>query len=96
VPLSLPCREDEFATIYTNIESAIENEEGTCIYISGVPGTGKTATVSSVMRSLQERVDENDLAPFQLVELNGMKLTDPTQAYVKLWEAITGNKARLI
>jgi hypothetical protein len=41
VPLSLPCREDEFATIYTQLESAIEEGEGTCIYISGVPGTGK-------------------------------------------------------
>lgn len=93
VPLSLPCREDEFAAIYTQLESAIEEEEGTCIYISGVPGTGKTATVTSVVRALQERVEQDDFPPFQLVELNGMKLTEPTQAYVKLWEALTGNKA---
>ena len=32
------------------------------------------------------------LPPFQYAQLNGMKLTDPTQAYVHLWQAMTGKK----
>ena len=49
------------------------------MYISGVPGTGKTATVHEVLRSIQEADD--DLPEFTFVEINGMKLTEPAQAY---------------
>ena len=49
------------------------------MYISGVPGTGKTATVHEVIRSIQEC--HEDLPEFQFVEVNGMKLTEPAQAY---------------
>ena len=49
------------------------------MYISGVPGTGKTATVHEVLRSIQE--DRHDLPEFTFVEINGMKLTEPAQAY---------------
>ena len=93
VPASLPCREEEFANIYTQLESAIEQGEGTCIYISGVPGTGKTASVNAVMRALQEQASQGDITPFDLVELNGMKLSEPNQAYVSLWSAVSGQKA---
>ena len=48
-----------------------------CMYISGVPGTGKTATVHEVLRSIQE---DEDLPEFTFVEINGMKLTEPAQA----------------
>jgi origin recognition complex subunit 1 len=56
VPKSLPCREDEYAQILEYLENAIEEGTGTCIYISGVPGTGKTATAREVVRALNERV----------------------------------------
>ena len=52
------------------------------MYISGVPGTGKTATVHEVIRSIQEVQD--DLPEFSFVEINGMKLTEPAQAYSTL------------
>jgi Cdc6-like AAA superfamily ATPase len=39
------------------LEAAIEEGTGACIYISGVPGTGKTATVKEVVRALHERVE---------------------------------------
>lgn len=75
------------------MESAIEENEGTCIYISGVPGTGKTATVTAVTNALKERVTQGDFPPFQLVEINGMRLTEPAHAYSTLWQAISGMKA---
>ena len=45
VPDSLPCRESEFAEICIFTESKIRERGAGCMYISGVPGTGKTATV---------------------------------------------------
>lgn len=54
------------------------------MYISGVPGTGKTATVHEVMRCLQHAADVDEIPPFHFIEINGMKMTDPHQAYVQI------------
>ncbi|KAI8144266.1 P-loop containing nucleoside triphosphate hydrolase protein [Fennellomyces sp. T-0311] len=88
VPDSLPCREVEFSDIMGFLESAVESGTGTCVYISGVPGTGKTATVLEVMRHLQHRSEQKELPEFDFVEINGMKVTDPNQAYSILWECL--------
>lgn len=92
VPTSLPCREEEFASIFEQVESAILENESALIYVSGTPGTGKTATVREVINALQYRVAEEELFPFKFVEINGMKIPDPTQAYSKLWETLTGQR----
>ncbi|KAK9456090.1 P-loop containing nucleoside triphosphate hydrolase protein [Dipodascopsis uninucleata] len=81
---ALPCRESEFAEIQTALESAIVEQMGSCIYISGTPGTGKTATVKQVIRLLKEQSYD-----FTFVEINGMKIVQPIQAYTILWEAIS-------
>ncbi|KAG0230830.1 Origin recognition complex, subunit 1 [Actinomortierella wolfii] len=86
VPETLPCREDEFLEIQGYIESAIDEGTGSCIYISGVPGTGKTATVHEVIRSLQAKAEEGEISPFQFVEINGMKVTEPSYAVVLMDE----------
>jgi Cdc6-like AAA superfamily ATPase len=70
------------------IESAIHEATGTCVYISGVPGTGKTATVLEVIRHLQQQAEDQTIPPFDFVEINGMKLTDPNQAYSILWDCM--------
>lgn len=88
VPDSLPCRENEFMDITGYIESAIHEATGTCVYISGVPGTGKTATVLEVIRHLQQQAEEKTIPEFDFVEINGMKLTDPNQAYSILWDCM--------
>ncbi|KAM6128883.1 origin recognition complex subunit 1 [Phoenicopterus ruber ruber] len=92
IPESLPCREEEFQDIYNFVESKLIDGTGGCMYISGVPGTGKTATVHEVIRCLQQAAENDDLPSFQFVEINGMKLTDPHQAYVQLLELLTGQK----
>ncbi|NWY62062.1 ORC1 protein, partial [Chionis minor] len=92
VPESLPCREEEFQDIYNFVESKLIDGTGGCMYISGVPGTGKTATVHEVIRCLQQAAENDDLPSFQSVEINGMKLTDPHQAYVQILELLTGQK----
>ena len=57
-----------------------------CLYISGVPGTGKTATVHEVMCSLKEAEAEGLVPQFKFVEINGMRMTDPYQAYPLIWK----------
>ncbi|KOS20782.1 Origin recognition complex subunit 1 [Escovopsis weberi] len=93
VPTSLPCRESEFALVYSHLEAAITEGTGNCIYISGTPGTGKTATVREVVSRLEEAVGSDELDDFIFVEINGMKITDPHQAYSMLWEALKGERA---
>ncbi|KAE8234287.1 hypothetical protein CF326_g665 [Tilletia indica] len=87
-PDKLPCREGEFQQIYTSVEDALQERVGQCIYVSGVPGTGKTATVRSVVRELTTRADAGRIDQFNFVEINGMKLGDPAQVYTMLWQAI--------
>ncbi|XP_055021289.1 origin recognition complex subunit 1 isoform X1 [Boleophthalmus pectinirostris] len=93
VPESLPCREQEFQDIYTFVESKILDGTGGCMYISGVPGTGKTATVHEVLRSLQNAADNGEIPTFTFIEINGMKMTDPHQAYVQILQLLSGQKA---
>ncbi|KAK4638389.1 Origin recognition complex subunit 1 [Fulvia fulva] len=92
VPHALPCREHEYDTVHSHLEAAITAGTGACIYISGTPGTGKTATVREVVANLQTAVAEEQLDDFYFVEINGMKVTDPHQSYSLLWEALKGDR----
>ncbi|XP_039484607.1 origin recognition complex subunit 1 [Drosophila santomea] len=90
VPKSLPCREREFENIYAFLEGKIQDQCGGCMYVSGVPGTGKTATVTGVIRTLQRLANQNELPAFDYLEINGMRLTEPRQAYVQIYKQLTG------
>jgi origin recognition complex subunit 1 len=92
VPAALPCREEEFSTVYSHLEAAITEGSGSCIYISGTPGTGKTATVREVVAQLHASVQAEELDDFIFVEINGMKVTDPHQSYSLLWQALRGDR----
>ncbi|KAI5298963.1 hypothetical protein KEM56_003631, partial [Ascosphaera pollenicola] len=92
VPEALPCRENEFSMVYEALRSAITDGTGTCIYISGPPGTGKTATVREVVAQINNAVLYEDMDDFVFVEINGMKVTDPHQSYSLLWEALKGDR----
>ncbi|XP_053962636.1 origin recognition complex subunit 1 [Anastrepha ludens] len=90
VPKSLPCREKEFDNVYAFLEGKIQDQCGGCMYVSGVPGTGKTATVTGVINMLQHKQQEDELPSFEYVEINGMRLTEPRQAYVQIYKQLTG------
>ena len=92
VPATLPCREKEFAEVYGRLAEAIADGSGNCFYISGTPGTGKTATVREVVAQLEEATRQEELEDFSFVEINGMKVTNPYQAYTLLWEALKGQR----
>ncbi|XP_035229678.1 origin recognition complex subunit 1-like [Stegodyphus dumicola] len=90
VPKSLPCREEEYSDIYSFVKGCLCAQTGGCMYISGVPGTGKTATVHEVIRNLEEEKESGEVPLFSFVEVNGMWLTDPYQCYVQIFKSLTG------
>lgn len=90
VPKSLPCREKEFKEIYSFIEGNLMDDVGGCIYVSGVPGTGKTATTSEVIRALKAEAENGNVPHFDCVEINGMRITEPRKAYVEIHRQLTG------
>ena len=54
------------------------------MYVSGVPGTGKTATVNEVVRMLRESQTEGDLPDFKLIQVmrNGQKWIQNERNYI--------------
>ncbi|WWC71564.1 uncharacterized protein I206_105522 [Kwoniella pini CBS 10737] len=91
-PESLPCREEEFIDVLSKVEEGVESGGGGCLYIAGVPGTGKTATVHAVVKELKRKAEDGELSTFSYVEINGLKIPSPQHAYSVLWEAISGSK----
>ncbi|SHO78378.1 Similar to S.cerevisiae protein ORC1 (Largest subunit of the origin recognition complex) [Malassezia sympodialis ATCC 42132] len=94
-PESLPCRQEQFAAVVSCAAEALRTGAGGCAYVCGVPGTGKTATVRESVRALQSQQERGELPAFSFVEINGMKLASPMQAYTELWCAMSGNGQRL-
>ena len=94
-PESLPCRHEQFQAVLDCTCDALRAGVGACAYICGVPGTGKTATVREAVRTLQRMQVRNEVPAFTFVEINGMKLATPMQAYTELWCGISDGKSRL-
>lgn len=90
---SLPCimtgREDERKEIFRALRSSIEQQSaGGPIYISGLPGAGKTSIVKEVIRTLEAQRDAGNLPKFVWVEVNGLQMPRPDVAYSVLWKAL--------
>ena len=91
-PERMPCREKERDEVIGVLRSAVlEGALGGSLYLSGTPGTGKTATVHQALRALTQ---EKGLPPFRTIFVNGMKLSSPYDVYSLLWEALTGQAAK--
>ena len=58
VPSHIPCREEEHRQIETYLRNSIKQKgNGSPLYVSGMPGTGKTATVREVILGLQDELN---------------------------------------
>ena len=94
-PATLPCRENERKQVYDFVHEAImagSHSTGKCLYISGVPGTGKTATVREIIRVLRSQARNGVIPKFNHVELNALRLQTPKHAYSTIAEELMGQK----
>jgi hypothetical protein len=92
LPNELPCRTLQRETIQSAIREAIVDSNLTrALYISGMPGTGKTATVIASMRSLLVEARRQQIPMFNYCEINCLRLHTPADAYTCLWRHLQGS-----
>lgn len=90
LPKAMTGRESERGEIHSVLRSAIEQQSaGGPIYISGLPGAGKTSIVKEVIRSLEQMRDADRLPHFLWIEVNGLQMPRPDVAYSVIWNALT-------
>uniref|UniRef100_A0A8R1Y791 Origin recognition complex subunit 1 n=1 Tax=Onchocerca volvulus TaxID=6282 RepID=A0A8R1Y791_ONCVO len=93
IPERLPCRKAEFERICAFIKECIKNNAiSQAIYISGVPGTGKTATVLQAVRHLKA---SKKFPTFDFVMVNAMELSDPKQIFVEIYQHLFSLKKKI-
>ncbi len=81
LPRRLPCREKETQALMDTLRAVIcGNLNCFPFYISGLPGTGKTATVLSCIDALLDEATDGKLPLFEFVEINCLRLHSPADA----------------
>ena len=91
IPERLPCRDKEHNLVYNHIKQGIDQRGRTdTMYISGMPGTGKTATVLEVIRELTAQETLGNINHFTFIHINGMAIENPFMVYTILYKNITG------
>ncbi|RQM19444.1 hypothetical protein B5M09_011030 [Aphanomyces astaci] len=88
IPDTLLGREEERRQIYQTLKLAVVDGESNPVYISGLPGMGKTATVKEILRTLERERDAQTIPPFTWIEVNGLHMPKPDQAYSMIWKAL--------
>uniref|UniRef100_A0AC35TLZ3 Origin recognition complex subunit 1 n=1 Tax=Rhabditophanes sp. KR3021 TaxID=114890 RepID=A0AC35TLZ3_9BILA len=84
-PDKLVCREKEVALIKKFIRTAASiNGESSAMYISGVPGTGKTASVLQAIKKLSSARRER----FDFCYVNGMELAKPINVFSEIYQKL--------
>jgi Cdc6-like AAA superfamily ATPase len=61
-----------------------------CLYVAGVPGVGKTASVLEVVRTLLTEAKAGQVPAFQFAEVNALRLPSTQHAYSRIAEILTG------
>ncbi len=91
IPVFLPCREKEQEIIYNYLKTGLDTKGNySSLYISGMPGTGKTESINRVIDILYNELkkDPNNLNKFQLIYINGIEYSNPKNVFNKIYEAI--------
>eukprot|EP00920_Eleutheroschizon_duboscqi_P033830 GHVT01081207.1.p1 GENE.GHVT01081207.1~~GHVT01081207.1.p1 ORF type:complete len:465 (+),score=74.83 GHVT01081207.1:592-1986(+) len=95
-PEALPCREVEMAQIESFLVNAVKkNSAPDVMYISGIPGTGKTGVVRHVIRRMQSQAASKELPTFTHLMLNAMGLAHPTALFRRLYAHLYNVQGRL-
>ena len=81
-PGKLIGREEEREELATYLGERIEGGKGGCLYISGAPGTGKSALLNETL----EGIEHNGAAGVKKTYVNCMVVKDPKGIYARLLE----------
>jgi origin recognition complex subunit 1 len=92
IPSELPCRNEEKQYIRDFITSSLESGgSATSLYISGMPGTGKTATTLEIIHDLKK---SKVYPAFKFIKVNGMSLSSPQHIYTIIWQKLINKTCR--
>ncbi|KAL8824646.1 MAG: hypothetical protein Q9191_004910 [Dirinaria sp. TL-2023a] len=82
-PGRLVGRDEERAELNNFIRQGIEDRKGRCLYVSGPPGTGKSALVNEVCNEIR------DTSGVRMAYVNCMSVKGPNDIYSKLVEDLS-------
>jgi hypothetical protein len=85
VPQSLACRETEKESIYKLWTQAITAHEPCAMYISGSPGTGKSASVREIWQRIVQFEKKEKFSASKIIYLNCMELSNPKKIFQDLY-----------
>ncbi|KAF4687997.1 Origin recognition complex, subunit 1, partial [Perkinsus olseni] len=96
IPEALPCRDDERRRVYGFLWEAVNTGgAGNVLYISGMPGTGKTATVMGVVGELKSKMDKRQVPAFKFAYVNAFRLATPQGVFKELYTALEIGPAKV-
>ena len=93
----LPCRKEEQDTIYNYIKKGLQTHGNyNSLYIAGMPGTGKTASVKTIINILESELKEaknkknnkNDIIPFKKLFLSGIEYPNISNVFKVIYNFI--------
>ncbi|KAI3380452.1 hypothetical protein SNEBB_001678 [Seison nebaliae] len=88
-------RQKEFEKICWFIVTSLDNRQNSIIYLSGVPGTGKTLVFRDAM-SCFVRGDDAQCPQFIYIAINALELTNPKDIYSQIYFELCGEKKSAI
>ncbi|KAF4690541.1 Origin recognition complex, subunit 1 [Perkinsus olseni] len=96
IPEALPCRDDERRRVYGFLWEAVNTGgAGNVLYMSGMPGTGKTATVMGVVGELKSKMDKRRVPAFKFAYVNAFRLATPQGVFKELYTALEIGPAKV-
>ena len=98
----LPCRKEEQDTIYNYIKKGLQtNGNYNSLYIAGMPGTGKTASVKTIINILESELNEaikskknnkelikNGIIPFKKLFISGIEFPNISNVFKTIYNFI--------
>jgi len=91
----LPCRKEEQDIIYNYIKKGLQtNGNYNSLYIAGMPGTGKTASVKTIINILESELKDSknkknkDIIPFRKLFLSGIEFPNISNVFKVIYNFI--------
>lgn len=91
IPENLTCRDEQYDQIFNFCYDGLNEKTSGVLYVAGVPGTGKTATMKKVLQKLNQLSDSQEIDDFEAVHVNGMTLATPKNIFIAIYKQIFVN-----